>query len=109
MASFVISDARIFTGDDVIEVGHVVVEKGVIQSIGSGQTDAAPSLPVVSARGCTLLPGLIDAHIHAHDCRVSAMERALRFGVTTIMDMHNERESFMELKKIAASRTSTLR
>lgn len=106
MTSFTIVDARIFTGDAVIAHGHVVVQDGLITTVASGnpsETDAAAA-PIISAAGHTLLPGLIDAHVHCHGTRVSGLERALRFGVTTVMDMHNERDSFMALKTIAARR-----
>lgn len=104
MASFMITDVRIFTGEHVIESGYVIVKDGVIKEVKSGEPRWSDVLPIIHASGNTLLPGLIDAHIHAHDARVAAMENALRFGVTTVLDMHNERDSFMELKRVAGER-----
>jgi dihydroorotase-like cyclic amidohydrolase len=40
---------------------------------------------VVDGVGATLLPGLIDSHVHA--MRAANLTRALAFGVTTELDM----------------------
>ncbi len=40
----------------------------------------SPGAPVVDGCGGTLLPGLIDSHVHA--MRVDNLARALAFGVT---------------------------
>ena len=102
MASFLIQDARIFTGKDVLESGNVLVEHGIIQYVGNDtpKTDG----PVISGSGSTLIPGLIDAHIHADKGKVLALEQSLRFGVTTVCDMHNEAPNVAKLKKIAKER-----
>ncbi|HVX44779.1 MAG TPA: amidohydrolase family protein [Mycobacteriales bacterium] len=50
------------TGADPIEGGSVVVENGVIVDIGSGP--ASGTEYTVDCRGGTLMPGLIDAHVH---------------------------------------------
>lgn len=102
MASFVINDVRIFTGEEVLESGSVLVEDGIIRYVGR----EAPSgdLPIITASNSTLIPGLIDAHIHADKGKVLAIEQSLRFGVTTVLDMHNESWNVTKLKKIAAER-----
>ena len=102
MASFVINNVRIFTGEEVLESGNVLVEDGIIRYVGR----EAPSveLPIITASNSTLIPGLIDAHIHADKGQVLAIEQSLRFGVTTVLDMHNESWNVTKLKKIAAER-----
>jgi dihydroorotase-like cyclic amidohydrolase len=102
MSSFIIKDVRIFDGINEIPNGYVHVESSKIKSFGP---DAPPTtssdVKVFSKPGHTLLPGFIDAHNHLHQGNVEALKQALRFGVTTIMDMHNEVDSFMKLKKVA--------
>lgn len=102
MASFVIKDVRIFTGEEVLESGSVLVEDGIIRYVG--RDIPSGDLPIISASNSTLIPGLIDAHIHANKGQVLAIEQSLRFGVTTVLDMHNESWNVTKLKKIAAER-----
>ncbi len=102
MASFMIKDARIFTGEDVLECGNVLVENGIIKYVGNDAPNT--DVRIVSGSGSTLIPGLIDAHIHADKGKVLAVEQALRFGVTTVLDMHNEPVNVAKLKKIAKER-----
>ena len=64
---FLIRNARIFTGDGkVIENGAVLVRDGKIASIFEGTAPDPERLKadVVEGAGKTLLPGLIDTHIH---------------------------------------------
>lgn len=102
MASFIVKDVRIFTGEEVVESGNVLVEEGTIKYFGNDTPDT--DAPVVSGSGSTLIPGLIDAHIHADKGRVLALEQSLRFGVTTVLDMHNEPPNVAKLKKVARER-----
>jgi imidazolonepropionase-like amidohydrolase/ABC-type multidrug transport system permease subunit len=65
--TYLIRNARIFTGDGkVIESGGVLVRDGKIAEIYEGATPDPEKLKaeVVEAQGKTLLPGLIDAHVH---------------------------------------------
>ncbi|OYY78785.1 MAG: hypothetical protein B7Y43_04315 [Sphingomonas sp. 28-62-20] len=48
-----------------------------------------PSMRIVDGRGKTLLPGLIDSHVHAY----AGQDDALLFGVTTQLDMFSPPES----------------
>jgi imidazolonepropionase-like amidohydrolase/ABC-type polysaccharide/polyol phosphate export permease len=64
---WLIHDARIFVGDgSVIERGSVLVQDGKVARIFTGDAPDAKSLDadVIEAVGKTLLPGLIDAHVH---------------------------------------------
>ena len=104
MNSFLVQNARIFTGEDVLESGNVLVEKGIITYVGSETPKNTDVSTIVSGSGSTLMPGIIDAHIHANKGRVLALEQSLRFGVTTVCDMHNEPPNVAKLKKIARER-----
>jgi imidazolonepropionase-like amidohydrolase/ABC-type multidrug transport system permease subunit len=65
--AFLIRNARIFVGDGhVIENGFVLVRDGKIARVGEGAAPDAAGLhaDAVEGAGKTLLPGLIDAHVH---------------------------------------------
>jgi imidazolonepropionase-like amidohydrolase/ABC-type transport system involved in cytochrome c biogenesis permease component len=62
-----ITDARVFVGDGaVLDRASVLVKNGKIAGIYTGPAPEAKSLNAdeVEAAGKTLLPGLIDAHVH---------------------------------------------
>jgi imidazolonepropionase-like amidohydrolase/ABC-type multidrug transport system permease subunit len=65
--TFLIRGARIFVGDGkVIENGAVLVRGGKIAEVyeGSGPDPKSVKAEVVEAAGKTILPGLIDVHVH---------------------------------------------
>jgi imidazolonepropionase-like amidohydrolase/ABC-type multidrug transport system permease subunit len=65
--SLLIRDVRIFIGDGrVIESGGVLVKNGKIERVFEGATPDAKELKAeaIEAAGKTLLPGLIDVHVH---------------------------------------------
>lgn len=65
--TFAIRGARVFLGDgEVMEVGTVVVRNGKIERVVPGSADVASEVgeEIIEAAGKTLLPGLIDAHVH---------------------------------------------
>ncbi|KAI9151247.1 hypothetical protein HJFPF1_08446 [Paramyrothecium foliicola] len=106
--SFVIENVKVFDGYDFFGPGFVVVREGVIDAVGCGQLDvsAYPELLRISRPGKSLIPGLIDAHIHAIAGNVNSIEQSLRFGVTTVCDMHNELRHNVELTKLSRNRTN---
>jgi imidazolonepropionase-like amidohydrolase len=77
-----IQDVRIFDGKAVHERRSVLVVDGVIAD-ANFHGKAPAGAHVVSGAGRTLLPGLIDAHVHAF----KHFELPLLFGVTTQVDM----------------------
>ncbi|NYZ61784.1 CIA30 family protein [Luteimonas deserti] len=85
--AFAIRDVRIFDGAEVIERGTVLVRDGRIEAVGR-DPDIPDGIAVVDGAGRTLLPGLIDAHVHAWG---DAQADMLRFGVTGGLDMHGVR------------------
>ncbi|MEM9303576.1 MAG: CIA30 family protein, partial [Pseudomonadota bacterium] len=68
----------------------VWVEDGRIRALGR-RLDLPDGLPRVDGTGRTVLPGLIDAHVHAFG---SVREDAVRFGATTILDQFTAIEQF---------------
>lgn len=88
------ADARIFDGERVADARTLTIEAGVIREVG-GVVPAGAT--IVDARGATLLPGLIDSHVHTD---MEGLRGALRFGVTTELEMMG-RWSSRERRKVA--------
>jgi imidazolonepropionase-like amidohydrolase len=82
-ASFAIENVRIFDGREVLEGKTIIVTDGRIATISDAP--APEDYQIIDGTDKTLLPGLIDAHVHAFD--LNALRDALRFGVTTELDM----------------------
>lgn len=89
-----ITNVRIFDGEGISDAHTVVLHGAHIQALGG---DAPAGATVVDASGATLMPGLIDAHVHTD---MKGLHDALLFGVTTELDM-NGRWSRREREKIA--------
>ncbi|WP_081911129.1 amidohydrolase family protein [Amycolatopsis vancoresmycina] len=86
MTTTTITGARVFDGERC--TGHTAVRLagGRIDAVGD-DTLRRPGDQHVAARGGTLLPGLIDAHVHLLP---GAPRQALTFGVTTLLDMFSK-------------------
>ncbi len=90
-----IEHVRVFDGQKVVEADGVLLQGGRIQAVGHGLT-APEGATRVEGRGCTLLPGLIDAHVHTWG---EALRQAPPFGVTTVLDMFALPSSVPGLRK----------
>ncbi|MFF9019545.1 amidohydrolase family protein [Streptomyces eurythermus] len=94
-----IHGARLFDGEHIRGITDVVVEDGVVAAVGTeagGRADAE-----VDGRGGTLLPGLIDAHTHVFD---GSLAEALRYGITTEIDMFCLPRPLARHRRLAADR-----
>ncbi|MDI4643609.1 amidohydrolase family protein [Cohnella hashimotonis] len=92
-----ITNARIFDGEKVIESRSVVLKGGTIIEVGG---EIPVDATIIDAEGATLLPGLIDAHVHTS---IGGLRDALLFGVTTELEMNGdftERGRAIQLKNI---------
>lgn len=76
------------------QVADIYVEKDVIQKIGKGLNEKADQ--VLDAKGCYVMPGLIDLHVHLRDPGQEYKEdiqtgaqAAAKGGFTTIVAMPN--------------------
>ena len=97
--SFAIRDVRVFDGNATFAHANVVVRAGRIEAVAAGAVIPA-GLRTFDGQGRTLLPGLIDSHVHVFP---AARADALRFGVTTVLDMFDVSREF---KSWRAQRTS---
>jgi imidazolonepropionase-like amidohydrolase len=86
--SITITDVRVFDGHRVIEATHVRVADGRIDALGDAAIIRAGDA-LVDGRGRTLLPGLIDAHVHLLP---GCTQIAATFGVTTLIDQFSKPE-----------------
>ncbi|MEV0281230.1 amidohydrolase family protein [Streptomyces sp. NPDC050610] len=89
MALTAITGARVFDGEKALGVQTVVIDGARIVRVGGEVPDGCVT---VDGSGATLLPGLIDAHVHSFP---GSLALALRFGVTTELEMQgmNTREN----------------
>lgn len=63
-ATLVVENGRVIVGDGtVLERGSVVISEDRVLSVGEERLDA-PGARRIDARGKTVLPGLIDTHVH---------------------------------------------
>ncbi len=119
--TFLIRGARIVVGDGkVIENGSVLVRRGKIAEVyeGEGPDPKTLKAETVEAAGKTILPGLIDVHIHLgapggiyadmskYDAEKS-MQRALAAylysGVTTVRSVGDVLGSVLKLRSSVSS------
>lgn len=91
-----IRGARVFDGERTIPRADVFIDGTRISEYDGRPVDAE-----VDGTGKTLLPGLIDAHTHVFD---GNLEQALRFGVTTELDMFCLPGNLARQRKLAAER-----
>lgn len=86
IAATAITIVRVFDGQRLREPATVVLEDGTISARTSA--DGALNADVVDGGGGTLLPGLIDTHVHVD--KVSQLKASASWGVTTMLDMGNK-------------------
>ncbi|MEU7856678.1 amidohydrolase family protein [Nonomuraea sp. NPDC049141] len=90
-----IHNVRVFDGERTIPRADVLIDGDRIGEPGG------PADIELDGTGKTLLPGLIDAHAHAFD---GDLAEALRFGVTTELDLNNLPPLLAEQRRLAADR-----
>lgn len=93
--TMLLTGARIVSmhGKEVIENGEVLIRGNRIAGVGvAGSLDVTEDTHRVDVSGHTILPGFIDLHSHptlaidVSDSQAWAMQLALSYGVTTILD-----------------------
>jgi imidazolonepropionase-like amidohydrolase len=100
-AGTLIRGALVFDGERLRPASDVLLADRRIAGIGD-RLDVAAGAEVIDGHGRTLLPGLIDCHVHAGDVR--ALSQALVFGVTTELDMFCHPDRAAQLRSAASQR-----
>jgi imidazolonepropionase-like amidohydrolase/ABC-type multidrug transport system permease subunit len=116
--TFLIRGARIFVGDGkVIESGAVLVRAGKIAEVyeGNGPDPKSVKAETVEAAGKTILPGLIDVHIHLgapggvrdmsnyEEVPLRNLAAYLYSGVTTVRSVGDPLDSILKVRATIAS------
>ncbi len=95
-----IVNAKVFDGTMSRDWTSVRFADGLITEC-SAVSVAREGDDVVDAAGGTVLPGLIDAHVHLVP---GALAQSLTFGVTTVLDMFSKPDMVARAKEQAGSR-----
>ncbi len=103
--TFAIKNARIFDGEKIIERASVLVREGKIVAIGES-IKIDDDITSYDGIGKTLMPGLIDSHTHTYG---EAQKEALKFGVTTELDMFTDWKLIASAKQQRSSYAKTER
>lgn len=119
--SLLIRGARVFVGDGhIIESGSVLVKNGKIEEVyeDSSPVPAFLKAEVIEAAGKTLLPGLIDVHVHLgapggfydspSDYAVAktmrhALAAYLYSGITTVKSVGDSLADSLKLRQLVSS------
>ncbi|KAF3070455.1 hypothetical protein GL218_00158 [Daldinia childiae] len=99
----IIKHVRVFDGETVAGPKSVVIEGSHIGDDALADDPDPSGTVVVDGTGCTLLPGLIDCHVHIRD--EAQLASCASFGVTAVCDMASfPLEKYVKLR---AARTPT--
>lgn len=74
---------RLFDGEGVTEATDVILSGGLVSALGAG-LEAPDGAKEVDGAGHTLIPAMIDAHVHSFEI---FQQQSARFGVLTELDM----------------------
>jgi Dihydroorotase and related cyclic amidohydrolases len=99
-AATTIVNAKVFDGTKSQDWTSVRFADGLITRC-SAASAAQEGDEVIDAGGGTVLPGLIDAHVHLVP---GALAQSLTFGVTTVLDMFSKPDLVASAKEQAGSR-----
>ena len=104
MATIIFQNVRLFDGENIAPCATVEVKNGIISSVSVhplAKPTKGQGAILIDGTGKTLLPGLLDGHIHAHPPPGKGSEilrPAMACGITTCCDLHNKPETVQKLK-----------
>jgi imidazolonepropionase-like amidohydrolase len=96
-AATVVAHVRIFDGEKLIPADTVIFKNGRIEAVGKN-LPPPPGAVIIDGGGQTLLPGLIDAHIHT--LSLDNLRQCLIFGVTSAVDMFTDVKLMQNVKQL---------
>jgi len=92
-ADLLVRNVRVVHGDGRVTPRATVVVRGAtithVEPVAQERPAAAepPASRVVDASGKTMIPGLIDAHVHVEPWTPAVF---LKYGITTVRDLHSD-------------------
>jgi imidazolonepropionase-like amidohydrolase len=95
-----IRNVRVFDGVKVLSGMTVLFSQGIIRAV-EPEIELPSKAEIISGEGWTLLPGLIDAHLHI--LYPQALKQMLVFGVTSAVDMNMMVNVMRDIKMLQAS------
>lgn len=102
--AYVIRNVRVFDGESVVERRTVLVSDGRITAVGDSSVAVPAGAQEIAGEGRTLLPGLMDAHVHLPLFGAAgALQQNLAFGVTTAVVMGTNQQGMSQVKQIEAA------
>jgi imidazolonepropionase-like amidohydrolase len=104
MTKTIITNVRVFDGEAVSGPRTFVIDGPTIGGAVADSTDG-PAAHTIDGTGHTLLPGLIDAHVHA--AVPEDLDTLARHGVTTALDMGAMPPGTFEKLRAAAAEKRT--
>nr|WP_315476673.1 CIA30 family protein [uncultured Undibacterium sp.] len=93
-AATLIKNVRVFDGEKMLSPRQVLIDQGKILD-ANFKGSITPAMKIVDGSGRTLLPGLIDAHVHAFQDQ----DLPLLYGVTTQIDMFTAVSVMQDMNK----------
>jgi len=113
--SIIINDVRILDGNGgIIEKGHIEFDETGILNISE---EPLTGKTVIEGTGKTLIPGLIDTHVHlgmlgldnnisdaeSGAITVVQLQTALKYGITTVRNLGTQNNNDIHVKKLIES------
>ncbi len=106
-----IINARWLTPQGYFEEGTIEIEQGRIARLHLGRQSDNAAGDVLDARGYLIVPGMIDPHVHFREPGQvykegirNGSKAALKGGVTTVLDMPNNRPPITTPERLKAKR-----
>lgn len=107
MTKTIIENGRIVNENSIFN-GYIVIDNGIIESIGQGEAPRGNCYEKVDAAGCLVLPGIIDDHVHFREPGLtqkadihSESMAAAAGGVTSYLEMPNTVPQTTTLEAVA--------
>jgi imidazolonepropionase-like amidohydrolase len=101
----IIRRVRVFDGERVLStLMDILIEQGVITRVAP-ERESRRAADLVEGNGRTVIPGLIDSHMHAGDGTL-ALAQQIAFGVTTSIGMYDDPEIARRLRTDSECRSA---
>ena len=77
---------------------NILIEKSRIRKISQDNIDSSPAGQVISAEGCTVIPGLINLHTHPQRRHARSNSVPFRFGAAAVENLPNTQRILWAVK-----------